>query len=100
VNATSVKARRLVVGQVTICRVCCCLNTEPGLPEVPVEWLKNEMANAGPCEARRANHRGLSGLSGLRGNLTGAELPPLSRKILLPSVQSCRVGLDGKEYDA
>ena len=36
------KTKRLVVGQVTICRGCCCGNTERGLPEVPVEWLKGE----------------------------------------------------------
>jgi len=36
------KTKRLVVGQITICRGCCCGNVERGLPEVPVEWLKSE----------------------------------------------------------
>jgi hypothetical protein len=36
------KTKRLVVGQVTICRGCCCGDTERGRPAVPVEWLKNE----------------------------------------------------------
>lgn len=36
------KTKRLVVGQITICKGCCCGNTERGLPEVPVEWLKTE----------------------------------------------------------
>jgi hypothetical protein len=39
--------KRLVIGQVTICRGCCCGNTERGLPEVPVEWLKNEWRKRG-----------------------------------------------------
>ena len=41
------KTKRLVVGQVTICRGCCCGNTDRGLPEVPVEWLKNEWRKRG-----------------------------------------------------
>src|ERR1700680_83117 len=36
------KTKRLVIGQITICRGCCCGNVERGLPEVPVEWLKSE----------------------------------------------------------
>jgi hypothetical protein len=36
------KTKRLVVGQLTICRGRCCGNVERGLPEVPVEWLKSE----------------------------------------------------------
>lgn len=39
--------KRLVVGQITICRGCCCGNTERGLPEVPVEWLKHEWRKRG-----------------------------------------------------
>jgi len=31
------KTKRLVVGQITICRGCCCGNVERGLPEAPVE---------------------------------------------------------------
>jgi hypothetical protein len=41
------KTKRLVVGQLTICRGCCCGNTERGLPEVPVEWLKSEWRKRG-----------------------------------------------------
>ena len=41
------KTKRLVVGQITICRGCCCGNTERGLPEVPVEWLKSEWRKRG-----------------------------------------------------
>jgi hypothetical protein len=41
------KTKRLVVGQITICRGCCCGNVERGLPEVPVEWLKNEWRKRG-----------------------------------------------------
>lgn len=41
------KTKRLVVGQVTVCRGCCCGNTERGLPEVPVEWLKSEWRKRG-----------------------------------------------------
>jgi len=41
------KTKRLVVGQVTICRGCCCGNIERGLPAVPVEWLKSEWRKRG-----------------------------------------------------
>jgi hypothetical protein len=41
------KTKRLVVGQVTVCRGCCCGDTERGRPEVPVEWLKNEWRKRG-----------------------------------------------------
>lgn len=43
----ALKTKRLVVGQVTICRGCCCGNTERGLPAVPVEWLKSEWRKRG-----------------------------------------------------
>jgi hypothetical protein len=42
-----IETKRLVIGQVTICRGCCCGNSERGLPEVPVEWLKNEWRKRG-----------------------------------------------------
>ncbi len=42
-----IKTKRMVVGQITICRGCCCGNTERGLPEVPVEWLKGEWRRRG-----------------------------------------------------
>ena len=41
------KTNRLVIGQVTVCRGCCCGNTDRGLPEVPVEWLKSEWRKRG-----------------------------------------------------
>ena len=41
------KTKRLVVGQLTICRGCCCGNMERGLPEVPVDWLKDEWRKRG-----------------------------------------------------
>lgn len=41
------KTKRLVVGQATICRGCCCGNKERGLPDVAVEWLKNEWRKRG-----------------------------------------------------
>jgi cobaltochelatase CobN len=41
------KTKRLVVGQVTICRGCCCGDTERGLADVPVDWLKDERRKRG-----------------------------------------------------
>jgi cobaltochelatase CobN len=41
------KTKRLVIGQITVCRGCCCGNVERGLPAVPVEWLKNEWRKRG-----------------------------------------------------
>jgi cobaltochelatase CobN len=43
----ALKTKRLVVGQVSMCRGCCCGNTERGKPEVPVEWLKAEWRRLG-----------------------------------------------------
>lgn len=42
-----VKTKRLVIGQVTVCRGCCCGNTERGFTDVPVEWLKSEWRKRG-----------------------------------------------------
>ena len=41
------KTKRLVGGQATICRGCCCGNKERGLLDVAVEWLKNEWRRRG-----------------------------------------------------
>jgi len=41
------KTKRVVVGQITICRGCCCGNSERGLPEAPVDWLKREWRRRG-----------------------------------------------------
>src|ERR1700686_5105304 len=43
----ALKTKRLVIGQIAICRGCCCGNTENGRPEVPVEWLKTEWRKRG-----------------------------------------------------
>jgi len=43
----TLKTKRVVIGQITICRGCCCGNTERGLPEAPVEWLKDEWRRRG-----------------------------------------------------
>jgi len=43
----ALQTKRLVAGQITICRGCCCGNVERGLPGVPVEWLKNEWRKRG-----------------------------------------------------
>jgi len=41
------KTKRLVIGQISMCRGCCCGNTDHGKPEVPVEWLKAEWRRTG-----------------------------------------------------
>jgi hypothetical protein len=43
----SLKTKRLVAGQITICHGCCCGNVDRGLPGVPVEWLKSEWRKRG-----------------------------------------------------
>src|SRR5580700_8969063 len=43
----ALKTKRLVIGQIAVCRGCCCGNTENGRPEVPVEWLKTEWRKRG-----------------------------------------------------
>lgn len=42
-----ITTKRLVLGQITVCRGCCCGNTERGLPEGPVEWLKDQWRKRG-----------------------------------------------------
>lgn len=42
-----VNTKRQVIAQVTVCRGCCCGNTERGLPAVPVDWLKGEWPKRG-----------------------------------------------------
>jgi hypothetical protein len=34
--------KRPVVGQVVLCRGCCCGDTNRGKPEVPVQWIKEQ----------------------------------------------------------
>jgi predicted metal-binding protein len=36
------ETKRRVIGQLIICKGCCCGATQNGRPEVPVEWLKEE----------------------------------------------------------
>ena len=39
--------KRLVIGQVMVCRGCCCGALNRGKPEVPVDWLKMEWRTRG-----------------------------------------------------
>ena len=55
----SLKTKRLVIGQIAICRGCCCGNTENGRPEVPVEWLKNEWRKRGLLKRVQLTHQRL-----------------------------------------
>ncbi len=41
------QTKRLVIGQLIVCRGCCCGATEKDRPEVPVEWLKAEWRKRG-----------------------------------------------------
>jgi cobaltochelatase CobN len=41
------ETKRRVIGQLIVCRGCCCGATEKGHPEVPVEWLKDEWRKRG-----------------------------------------------------
>lgn len=43
----TVATKRRVIGQVLICRGCCCGAVERGRPEVPVDWLKAEWRRRG-----------------------------------------------------
>jgi hypothetical protein len=46
-NLRPLTTKRLVIGHVSVCLGCCCGQTERGLPEVPVEWLKTEWRRRG-----------------------------------------------------
>jgi cobaltochelatase CobN len=35
-----VNTKRQALGQLILCKGCCCGRTDRGLPEVPVEWIK------------------------------------------------------------
>jgi hypothetical protein len=41
------ETKRRVIGQMIVCRGCCCGATEKGRPEVPVNWLKEEWRRRG-----------------------------------------------------
>ncbi len=45
--AHRLKTTRLVIGHVSMCRGCCCGDTDRGKPEVPVDWLKKEWRQRG-----------------------------------------------------
>jgi len=46
-EATILTTKRLVIGQVLVCRGCCCGAVDRGRPEVPTEWLKAEWRRRG-----------------------------------------------------
>ena len=37
-----IEPKRQMLAQISICKGCCCGNTDRGHPAVPVEWLKQE----------------------------------------------------------
>ena len=41
------ETKRRVIGQLIVCKGCCCGATEKGRPQVPVEWLKDEWRKRG-----------------------------------------------------
>lgn len=41
------RTKRSVIGQVVMCRGCCCGEVRRGKPEVPVEWMKEEWKRRG-----------------------------------------------------
>lgn len=41
------ETKRRVIGQMIVCRGCCCGATDKGRPGVPVEWLKDEWRKRG-----------------------------------------------------
>ena len=41
------ETKRRVIGQLIVCKGCCCGATEKGRPEVPVDWLKEEWRRRG-----------------------------------------------------
>jgi cobaltochelatase CobN len=41
------ETKRRVIGQMIVCRGCCCGATDKGRPEVPVQWLKDEWRKRG-----------------------------------------------------
>jgi cobaltochelatase CobN len=43
----SLTTKRVVIGQITVCRGCCCGAVSRGKAEVPVEWLKSEWRSRG-----------------------------------------------------
>jgi cobaltochelatase CobN len=46
-EAKHLTTKRLVIGQVLVCKGCCCGAVERGRPEVPDEWLKTEWRRRG-----------------------------------------------------
>jgi cobaltochelatase CobN len=52
---------RLVLGQVSVCRGCCCGDVADGKPDVPVDWLKQEWKR---CGLLKNVHLSISGCLG------------------------------------
>jgi hypothetical protein len=46
-DSDSLKTKREVIGQITVCSGCCCGAVGRGKPEVPLDWLKQEWRNRG-----------------------------------------------------
>jgi len=46
-DSDSLKTKREVIGQITVCSGCCCGAVGRGKPEVPLDWLKQEWRNHG-----------------------------------------------------
>ena len=67
------KTKRLVIGQVSMCRGCCCGNTERGKPEVPVEWLKAEWRRLGLLRSIQLTISGCLGPCDLSNFVTVAD---------------------------
>jgi cobaltochelatase CobN len=47
IDADSLKTKREVIGQITVCSGCCCGAVGRGKPEVPLDWLKQEWRSRG-----------------------------------------------------
>ena len=53
--------KRRVIAHVLVCQGCCCGRVERGLPEVPVEWLKQERRKRGLLKRVHLNISGCLG---------------------------------------
>jgi len=47
IDADSLKTKREVIGQLTVCSGCCCGAVGRGKPELPLDWLKQEWRSHG-----------------------------------------------------
>ena len=46
-DAFAIRTKRTVIGQITICRGCCCGNVSRGKPDAPVDWIKDQWRQRG-----------------------------------------------------